>query len=262
MNTEIKNLNNKSSLDSNNISNIMLKNLPENFKIELLKYYNKSISCGVLPTECKESIISMIPKKGLKSDIKNYRPISSTSCITKLFEKIIHKRLTNFLNENNIIIKQQSGFRKNRQTKDNLIFMTQKILEAFGNRKKVCCIFFDIESAFDKIWHNGLIYKLIKLKLPLYLIKWIESFLSQRTFKVKIGKYLTKSYNISCSTPQGTVLSPLLFSIYINDIPIFKLEKNKFSLLYADDLMYMIAFKKIGEFLQLQINKQLEKLEI
>jgi hypothetical protein len=81
--------------------------------------------------------------------------------------------------------------------------MTQKILETFGNRKKACCIFFDIQSAFDKIWHNGLIYKLIKLKVPLYLINWIQDFLTERTFKVKVGNYLTDSYKITCSTPRA-----------------------------------------------------------
>ena len=90
----------------------------------------------------------------------------------KLYEKIILNRIKNFLDLNKILIKQQSGFRNNRQTKDNLVFMSQKIQEAFGNKQKVCCVFFDIQAAFDKVWHNELIYKLYKLKFPLYLIDW------------------------------------------------------------------------------------------
>ena len=104
----------------------------------------------------------MIPKKGEKTNIKNYRPISSTSCIMKLFEEIIQKRITSFLTEKNLIIKQQSGFKAHRQCKDNLVFICQKILESYCHRKKACCIFYDIQSAF-KVWHAGLMFKIIKL---------------------------------------------------------------------------------------------------
>ena len=262
LNEVINNLNNKGSLDNHKISNLMIKKLPNKFKIKLKDYLNQSINSSILPISSKESIITMIPKKGDATELKNYRPISSTSCISKLLEKIIHSRLTKYLNDKNIIIKQQSGFRKNRQTRDNLIFMSQKILETFGYRKKVCCIFFDIQSAFDKIWHNGLLFKLIKLKIPLYIIKWIENFLTDRKFKVKIGNYLTGQYNITCSTPQGTVLSPLLFSLFINDIPLYTAKNNKFSLLFADDLMYMHIFKIINNTVIQQINKQLYNLEV
>ena len=257
----IKKLNNKTSLDNHYISNKIIKKLPLTFKRQLLIFFNKSIIDSELPIVSKQAIITMIGKKGSATDIKNYRPISSTSCLIKLLEKIIHSRVTKFLVENGTIINQQSGFRKNRQTKDNLIYMSQKILEAFGKRKKVCCIFFDIQAAFDKIWHNGLIFKLIKLKFPLYLVQWIKNFLTNRTFTVKIGNVETEKYNITCSTPQGTVLSPLLFSIFINDIPIFKSNINKHSLLFADDLMYMYTFSKINQAVEVQLNKQTVKLE-
>ena len=88
--------------------------------------------------------------------------------------------------------------------------MSEKIVEAFGKRKKECIIFFDIQAAFDKIWHNGLIFRLIKLKFPIYFVQWIENFLTNCTFIVTIGNVEAEKYNITCSTVQGTVLSPLL----------------------------------------------------
>ena len=119
----------------------------------------------------------MISKKGDGKNIKNYRPIRSTPNLMKLFEKIMAERLKLFLDDNKILIKQQSG-----QTKDNLYFMTQKIMQAFSNQEKVGCIFFDIQAAFDKVWHNGLLFKLFKFKVPYYMLIWIKNFLSNRKF--------------------------------------------------------------------------------
>jgi len=90
----------------------------------------------------------------------------------------------NFLKKKNILIKYQSGFRQNRSTRDNIFHLTQKVSESFNRSKKVCAIFFDIAAAFDKVWHNGLIYKLTQMKLPLYLINWFIEFLKNRKFKV------------------------------------------------------------------------------
>ena len=132
----------------------------------------------------------MIPKKNVELDNpKSYRPISMTSCLAKLCEKLILNRIKKFLKENNIIIKQQSGFRAHRQTKDNLLFLLQKIQETFIRKKKVLSFYFDISQAFDKVWHDGLIHKLIQLNLPIYIIKWIHFYLEDRIFCIKIGSY-------------------------------------------------------------------------
>ena len=102
-------------------------------------------------------MITMIPKKASNStNPKDYRPISLTSNVAKIAEKMVSYKLKEFLKQNNVIIKQQSGFRNHRQTKDNLLFITQKISEQFNRRKKVLAIFFDIAAAFDKVWHKGL----------------------------------------------------------------------------------------------------------
>jgi hypothetical protein len=124
------------------------------------------------------------------------------------------------MDSNNIIIKQQSGFRKKRQTRDNILFLTQKALESINWGTKMCSIFFDIASAFDKVWHEGLLFKLINLKLPNHLITWIKEFLTDRVFCVRVGNSISVKKNIGAGVLQGAVLSPTLFSIFINDIPI------------------------------------------
>ena len=103
--------------------------------------------------------MTMLPKKGAKNDPNN-------CCIGKLIEKIIESRLSKYLKEKKILIKQQSGFRKSRRTTDNLFFLTQKVKEQFNRKKKVCTLFFDISKAFDKVWHDGLIHKMKKIDIP------------------------------------------------------------------------------------------------
>ena len=147
-----------------------------------------------------------------------------------------------------------------RQTKDNIFFITQKIIEQFNRKKKVCGIFFDIASAFDKVWHNGIIYKLIKIKIPSYIICWIKNFLENRVFRVKVNNSFSQAYEISAGVPQGAALSPILFSIFINDIPVLHNKNRDYSLLFADDLVFLNFFKKFGN-AQAHINKYLRQLE-
>ena len=132
------------------------------------------------------------------------------------------------------------------QTKDNIIHLIQKSIEQFNRRKKVCAIFFDIGSAFDKVWHNGLIYKLCKLNLPEYLVAWCLNLLTQRTFSVQINEDTSEVFNISAGLPQGAVLSPLLFSIYINDIPKNIRKHRKYFLLFAENFVLIPFSTKLA----------------
>ena len=190
----------------------------------------------------KKYRISMILKNGQDSSLlSSYRPISMTPCIARLFERMVLHRLEIYLKINNIIITNQSGFRKNRQTKDNLLYVIQNAQEGFNKDEKTLSIFFDVAAAFDKVWHNGLIQKLIDLGVPYYLIAIIAAFLEDRTFTVKIEGKESGIYLILCGVPQGGVLSPTLFSIYINTIPMARLEKET-CLLFADDLVYQLRY--------------------
>ena len=126
------------------ISNKCIKELPEKIKIELLRIFNLSIHKQQIPSHWKNSTISMLFKKGDRKDLNNYRPISIISTICRLLDKIIRNRITNHIIKEKTIIKQQSGFRKNRSTKDNLVFLTQKVSEAIGKKQKLVAIFFEI----------------------------------------------------------------------------------------------------------------------
>ena len=197
----------------------------------------------MVPQLWKHSVITMILKTGQdKGNAGSYRPISMTPCLARLFERLVLQRLEVFLKTNNIIINNQSGFRKNRQTKDNLLYTIQNAQEGFNCEEKTLTIFFDVAAAFDKVWHQGLLFKLIELGVPYYLVSIIASFLENRTFTVKIDGKESGYYIIICGVPQGGVLSPTLFSVYVNNIPLAKSDKET-CLLFADDLVYQLRYK-------------------
>ena len=146
----------KSTLSSgeDQISNIMLKNIGDHFIKVFVHLFNVSINFGKVPVRWKKVIVKMIPKKAdSKNNPNNYRPISLTNCIARLCERVIYIKIQEHLKANNIIVKQQSGFRAHRQTKDNLFNLIQKNFEAFNKKMKNCVVFFDISKAFDKVWH-------------------------------------------------------------------------------------------------------------
>ena len=137
--------------------------------------------------------------------------------------------------------------------------MTQKIQECLNRGIKVCGIFFDISKAFDKVWHSGLIYKLIYLGVPMYIIRFIKSFLSDRSFKVKINDKYSETHPITCTVPQGSVLGPLLFLVFIGDIPLSNKKNVSYSALFADDLS-TIFFLRDTKKIKKMMNDYLECL--
>jgi len=140
--------------------------------------------------------------------------------------------------------------------------MTQKISEALSRGKKVCGIFFDISKAFDKVWHAGLIMKLIEYGVPHYLIRFVKDFLSERSFKVNVNGKYSDSKKIECGVPQGSVLGPILFLVFINGIPLSN-QSGKIpshSVLYADDLASIFVFNKSSTEVKNKMRVYLESL--
>jgi retron-type reverse transcriptase len=257
----VKNLKTTSAPGPDNIHNLFLKQMSPELKIEILRLFNLSLTLSKIPKSWSLSHVTMIPKKSdKKSDPNNYRPISLTSCLGKLCERLILLRIEKFLRKKKIIIKQQSGFRARRQTTDNLVFLTQKIKEGFNKSQKTCVLFFDIAKAFDKVWHNGLLYKIIQIGTPFYLVKWLIGFLKHRQFQVKVNTSFSKLYSIETGVPQGAILSPTLFSIFINDVPITTHYRNH-SCLFADDLCSLFFSKSTNE-IKVQLQKYLNNIEL
>ena len=203
----------------------------------------------------------LFKNKGDKCDPKFYRPISVTSVLLRLLEKVLTVRFWKHMDKNKIIIQQQTGFRKCRQTRDNLLFLSQKTSEAYNQGKKVVAVFYDVDGAFDSVWHAGLIKKLVDLNFPDYLIAFTIDYLDSRYFVIKIGNTFSAVYKIDCSVPQGGCLSPMLFILYVNDLEILQFNNLAYTSLFADDVKDMFIFNNIDDRSCAIINKRLKQFE-
>ena len=188
----------------------MLKHLGACSRAVLLKIFNHSWIKGVVPVVWKEAIIILIPKKGKdKKNPRSYRPTSLLSCVGKLLERMINRRLINHLESNNVLSPTQTDYRKHRSTEDQLAYLSQNIEDAFQEKKKVLAVFFNLSNAFDKVWKEGLFVKLLRTGVRSKMYMWIQYFLFARTARVKLDGILSKKkVCLREGVPQGGVLFP------------------------------------------------------
>ena len=199
-------------------------------------FHNISAS-STYPNIWKLANVTPIFKKGDKQLIKNYRPISLLPICGKIFEEIIFNNLYSYLDANNLITKKQSGFRPRYSTTNQLLYLVNEIHQAIEDPKslEVRAVFLDISKAFDKTWHDGLIFKLKQNGVSGGLLKLFENYLHNRKQRVVLNGTYSDYSIIESGVPQGSVLGPLLFLIYIND---FEKNINSNINFFADDTMF------------------------
>ena len=204
---------------------------------------NLSISLNKFQRAFKLAKAKPIFKKGRKTNVSSYRPISLLPILSKVIEKVVHEQTTKFSNDNNVFYKYQSGFRS-RPIDLVLSFLTDKILKSFDNGMYTGMILIDLQKAFDAINHEILLNKLLPIDFSKNTISWYESYLVERHFTVEVANRVSKFANISCGVPQGSILGPLLFLIYFNDMS-QAVECNLY--LYADDSCLLFQHKSVTE---------------
>ena len=237
-----------------------LKQLPSCSLDFLLQAFNEVWVSGKFPTSWKQATIIPIPKPGKdNTDPSNYRPIALTSCLCKTLERMINTRLIWFLESNGLITNFQCGFRSKRSTVDHLVRLETFVREAFIKKEHLTAVFFDLEKAYDTTWKYGIMRDLSDFGLKGRLPHFIDNFLSNRNFKVRVGTTLSDLQGQEEGVPQGSILSVTLFSIKINNI-VKALNPGVNCSLYVDDFLICYRSKHMHT-IERQLQQCLNKIQ-
>ena len=203
-------------------------------------------------------LANVIPifKKESKNNASNYRPISLLSSLSKVLEKAVHYHLYTYLNDHSLLTVKNSGFKPKDSTVNQLLSIVHKLYSGLDNKENACLVFLDISKAFDRVWHGGLLFKLKQLGISGTLLKWLESYLALRKQRVILDGCCSDVSYVEAGVPQGSILGPLLFLVYVNDL-VTDLECDPH--LFADDTSLLDIFTNPLTS-SLKINRDLERI--
>ena len=214
----------------------MMKELPKTYMEYILILLQRCWVEGEYPMEWKHAIVSPIHKKGKpRQDLGSYRPISLTSHLGKIYERIVKARLDHYCQKQGVIPVCQAGFRKGRSVTDHLVKFSMHARKALSRKHPLLSCFFDIKRAYDSVWHHRLLEKVHRLGINGRMYTFIRLFLSNRTMQVRWKGFLSSEKGLQMGVPQGSVIAPLLFTIMLHDVTKIKLDGSVLTL-YADDI--------------------------
>ena len=235
-----------------NISTIKAAAETPRFKETLSEVINMSFADGVFPNQLKTARVVPIHKGGSKTEVSNYRPISLLPAFSKIFEKLMHSRVYDFLEQNKSLYDMQFGFRPRRSCEHALLVAKNEILSALNKKQTALLLLVDYSKAFDLVDHDILLHKLWHYGIRGKAHDWFRSYLSNRRQFVSIEDKISNTNGIRYGVPQGSVLGPLLFILYINDLPNIS-DKVRF-ILYADDANIVITAETEAEIISIYEN--------
>ncbi|KAH9595221.1 hypothetical protein MS3_00009929 [Schistosoma haematobium] len=227
----------------------LLSSLADIISKPLATLFNMSLSLAQLPRDWKDAIVSPIFKDGQRQIVSNYRPVSLTSIVVKLLEKIIRVRLLSHIDLHNLLAPEQHGFRNKRSCLTNLLIAREDWTAALDHGLSVDVIFIDFSKAFDKVSHVGLMQKLTSFGIIGTVHEWIGNFLCDRRQRVRVNGTLSDWKPVKSGVPQGTILGPLLFLLYVNELPLLLRSST---LLFADDVKIWRTIKSAADHVDLQ----------
>ena len=205
---------------------------------------NLSLTQGIVPDDFKKARVIPLYKKADKTGPGNYRPVSVLNVMSKILERVVYDQINSYLSENGLLYKYQSGFRNSYSTESCLINLTDYIRTEIDNGKYCGMVLLDLQKAFDTVDHDILLYKLKAMGMSKLCVKWMSSYLVNRKQVVDVHGTVSSFYNVTCGVPQGSILGPLLFLIYVNDMVD---AVNCRLILYADDSTLIVSGKSIED---------------